>query len=220
MKASKEEEEEEESADEEEAEAEEEDDEEEESFFEKMKAAKKKAKKDSIDPDDLLERLDAIEAENEILAAIVNQDSEEEDDDDDADELEELEDRDDSDDVDTMTPQEIALQLIGQYELAKPFLRTDSTVADFSDVYEIYESAIANRYPEAFEADENGQLIDPSNTAELVGAYKMLLLADTPSRRDSAVNMDSVDRHFAESLGLRTDSAVSTPKTRELTSYY
>ena len=179
---------------------EDEDEEPEMSFKERMAAAKK-AKKDSADARAVVDRIDALEAENEVLAALVGQSVHQDADDEDDDEMEML------------SPQEIAMIMLAEFKAAKPFLPGDSSIANFADVYDIYEAAIANRYPgslvnpEMEGADDNDR-IDPMDADELRGAFKMMLIAANPMQQTPDISLDSTDadRQFSEALGLRSDS--------------
>ena len=190
----------------------EEDDEDDMSFADKMKAAKAKkakAKKDSSDVDAIVSRIDSLEAENEVLASLVDQSVHE-----DADE-----------DMDDMTPQEIALQLVAEFEKARPFLSPEASVADYSDIYDIYEDAIETRAPGIILSeemmDDDDDRVDPTDADELRGAFKMLRRMANPMQMQPSVSMDSADRVFAEALGLRSDGCGETmPKTIKRTEYY
>lgn len=170
------------------------------SFADRMKAAKAKAaKKDSEDVEAIFDRIDALEAENEILASLVPQDIHE-----DADDEEEEE--------EYMSPQEIALQLISEFEKAKPFLPLEASVADYGDVYDIYEDAIGTRFPGFLLTDEEMQddddRLDPNDADELRGAFKLLRRMANPMQQTPEMAMDSkdADRAFSEALGMRSDS--------------
>ena len=210
-----------------EEEAEESDDEEDEedskmSFFEKMKAAKaaKASKKDSDDIEAIFDRIDSLEAENEVLASLVNQDINED--------AEDHEDADDDEDMtdEYMTPQEIAIQLVTEFEKAKPFLPPNASVANYADVYDIYEDAIKTRSPgilltEEMSEDDDDR-VDPNDADELRGAFKMLRRMANPMQMQPSISMDSADRVFAEALGLRSDGCGETMpnKTVKRTEYY
>lgn len=199
------------------------------SFADKMKAAKaKKAKKDSIDADDIdqaIDHIDALEAENKILAALLQGYQGEESD------SESHEDADDEvymDDemMDSRTPQEIALELVAGYEQAKPFLPMEATIADYGDIYDIYEDAISARYPDLLmdpELDDmqNANRLDPNDADELRGAFLMMVAASRPmQQKPSAMSMDSADRSFAAALGVRKDSAAAMRPAPTPTAYY
>ena len=164
--------------DEEEDEEEEEDDDDEEdeedskmSFFDKMKAAKaaKSSKKDSDDIEAIFDRIDSLEAENEVLASLVNQDINEDS------KNEGHEDADDEDMTEDMTPQEIAIQLVTEFEKARPFLPPNASVANYADIYDIYEDAIETRSPGILlteeMSDDDGDRVDPNDADELRGAF-------------------------------------------------
>ena len=184
------------------------------SFADKMKAAKAKkakAKKDSSDVDAIVSRIDSLEAENEVLASLVDQTVHE-----DADE----------DMTEDMTPQEIAIQLVTEFEKAKPFLPPNASVADYSDIYDIYEDAIETRSPGILlteeMSDDDGDRVDPNDADELRGAFKMLRRMANPMQMQPSISMDSADRSFAEALGLRSDGCGEGTmiKTTKRTEYY
>ena len=198
------------------------------SFFDKMKAAKaaKSSKKDSDDIEAIFDRIDSLEAENEVLASLVSQDIHED-----------AEDHEDAgmatmtdEEMQDMTPQEIALQLIAEFEEAKPFLPAEASVGDYSDIYDIYEDAIATRYPNALinpdaVQEDDDDRIDPMDADELRGAFKMMVIGANPMRMAPGMSMDSADesdRSFANALGLRSDSCDEStmPKTPKRTEYY
>ena len=191
------------------------------SFADKMAAAKaaKSAKKDSEDIEAIFARIDSLEAENKVLASLVSQDIHE-----DADPT-----MTDEDTVD-MTPQEIALQLIDEFEEAKPFLPAEAKVTDYQDIYDIYENAIATRYPNALvnpdmEQEDDDDRINPMDADELRGAFLMMVIAANPMRMAPGMSMDSADesdRSFANALGLRSDGCDEStlPKTPKRTEYY
>ena len=209
-----------------EEEAEESDDEEDEedskmSFFEKMKAAKaaKASKKDSDDIEAIFDRIDSLEAENEVLASLVNQDINED--------AEDHEDADDDEDMtdEYMTPQEIAIQLVSAFEKARPFLPANASISGYSDTYDIYEDAIENRCPGLLlteeMSDDDDDRVDPTDADELRGAFKMMRRMANPMQMQPSVSMDSADRVFAEALGLRSDGCGETmTKTVKRTEYY
>ena len=201
--------------DEDEDEEEEDDEEDDMSFADKMKAAKAKkakAKKDSSDVDAIVSRIDSLEAENEVLASLVDQTVHE--------------DADDDEDMEYMTPQEIALQLVAEFEKARPFLPPNASVADYSDIYDIYEDAIETRAPGIILTeemmDDDADRVDPTDADELRGAFKMLRRMANPMQMQPIVSMDSADRSFAEALGLRSDGCGEGTmiKTTKRTEYY
>jgi len=192
------------------------------SFFDKMKAAKaaKSSKKDSDDIEAIFDRIDSLEAENEVLASLVkNEESHE-------DAGSTMTDEEMAD----MTPQQIALQLIDEFEEAKPFLPAEAKVTDYQDIYDIYEAAIATRYPNALvnpdmEQEDDDDRINPMDADELRGAFLMMVIAANPMRMAPGMSMDSADesdRSFANALGLRSDSCDEStmPKTPKRTEYY
>ena len=190
------------------------------SFFDKMKAAKaaKSSKKDSDDVSAIFDRIDSLEAENEVLASLVNQEINED--------AEDHEDADDEDMTEDMTPQEIALQLVAEFEKARPFLPPNASVADYSDIYDIYEDAIETRSPGILlteeMSDDDGDRVDPNDADELRGAFKMLRRMANPMQMQPSISMDSADRSFAEALGLRSDGCGEGTmiKTTKRTEYY
>ena len=208
-----------------EEEADESDDEEDEkdskmSFFDKMKAAKaaKSSKKDSDDVSAIFDRIDSLEAENEVLASLVNQEINED--------AEGHKDADDEDMTEDMTPQEIAIQLVTEFEKARPFLPPNASVANYADIYDIYEDAIETRSPGILLTEEmsedDGDRVDPTDADELRGAFKMLRRMANPMQMQPSISMDSADRSFAEALGLRSDGCGETMpnKTVKRTEYY
>ena len=184
------------------------------SFFDKMKAAKaaKSSKKDSDDIEAIFDRIDSLEAENEVLASLVDQTVHE--------------DAGDDEDMEDMTPQEIALQLVAEFEKARPFLPPNASVADYSDIYDIYEDAIETRAPGIILTeemmDDDDDRVDPTDADELRGAFKMLRRMANPMQMQPSVSMDSADRSFAEALGLRSDGCGEGTmiKTTKRTEYY
>ena len=187
------------------------------SFFDKMKAAKaaKAAKKDSDDIEAVFDRIDSLEAENEVLASLVNKDA---DGHEDAGDDEEMTDE-------YMTPQEIAIQLVTEFEKAKPFLPPNASIANYADIYDIYEDAIETRSPGILlteeMSDDDGDRVDPNDADELRGAFKMLRRMANPMQMQPSISMDSADRSFAEALGLRSDGCGETMiKTTKRTEYY
>ena len=198
------------------------------SFFDKMKAAKaaKSAKKDSDDIEAIFDRIDSLEAENEVLASLVSQDIHEDAEDEDHED-------DDDEDMEDMTPQQIALQMIDEFQEAKPFLPADANITDYQDIYDIYQDAIATRYPDALvnpdEAQEDDDdRINPMDADELRGAFLMMVIAShgmrmaPGTRMAPGMSMDSADKSFATALGLRSDSCDEStmPKTPKRTEYY
>lgn len=196
------------------------------SFADKMKAAKAKkaAKKDSDDIDSAIDHIDSLEAENEVLAALLQGyqgDAEEEDGE------ESHEDADDEGYVDDRTPQEIALEMLEEFEDAKPFLNRDASIANYRDIYDIYEDAISTRYPglllspDSEEGDVDSEdCIDPNNEDQLKGAFLLMLYMSNPMpQKPMAMSMDSADRSFAAALGVRKDSTALRPAPTP-TAYY
>ena len=188
------------------------------SFADKMKAAKeaKSAKKDSDDIDAIFARIDSLEAENEVLASLVNQDIHEDAEGDD-------------EDMEDMTPQQIALQMLDEFQEAKPFLPANADITNYQDIYDIYQDAIATRYPDALvnpdEArDDDDDRINPMDADELRGAFLMMVIAASPIRMPGGpgMSMDSADQSFATALGLRSDSCDEStmPKPVKRTEYY
>lgn len=211
---------------EDEEEMEEEDEEEEEmSFAEKMKAAKAKkaAKKDSADLESVLSHIDSLEAENEVLASLLQdqyQDESHEDSDDEDGHMDEM---------DSRTPQEIALEMMAGYEQAKPFLSMESTIANYGNLYDIYEDAITSRYPDLLmdpdlEDEENYGRIDPNDEDQLKGAFLMMVAIARPMQKQpmspGGLSMDSADRAFSQALGSRADSTTAIRSTPTPTPYY
>lgn len=203
------------------------------SFADKMKAAKasKAAKKDSDDVEAIFARIDALEAENAVLASLVKQEEPH------ADAPSDMEDdgEDEGDDED-MTPQQIALQMIDEFTEAKPFLPTDADITKYQDIYDIYQDAIAHCYPDALvkpdlAQEDDDDRINPMDADELRGAFLMMVIAShgmkmAPGVRMSpGMSMDSAesnDRSFATALGLRTDGCDDStmPKEPKRTEYY
>ena len=192
------------------------------SFADKMKAAKeaKSAKKDSDDVDAIFARIDALEAENEVLASLVNKDIHKD---------AEGDDGEDEDMTEDMTPQQIALQMLDEFQEAKPFLPANADITNYQDIYDIYQDAIATRYPDALvnpdEArDDDDDRINPTDADELRGAFLMMVIAASPMRMPGSpgMSMDSADQSFATALGLRSDSCDEStmPKTPKRTEYY
>lgn len=181
-----------------------EDEDEEMSFADKMKAAKadKASKKDSLDAADVVDHIDSLEAENEVLAALVQQQQH----------ADAMEDEYEDEPMDDRTPQEIAMELLAEFEEAKPFLGPESRISDYSDIYDIYEDAIGTRYPGALLGDEemedDDDRIDPNDADELRGAFKMMCFIANPMKASPVMAMDSkdADRAFSEALGMRSDS--------------
>ena len=197
------------------------------SFADKMKAAKeaKSAKKDSDDVDAIFARIDALEAENEVLASLVNKDIHEDAEGDGVGAGDGEEDMTD----DGMTPQEIALQMIDEFQEAKPFLPADANITNYQDIYDIYQDAIATRYPDALvnpdeQKDDDDDRINPMDADELRGAFLMMVIAASPMRMPGGpgMSMDSADQSFATALGLRSDSCDEStmPKPVKRTEYY
>lgn len=193
------------------------------SFADKMKAAKaaKAAKKDSDDVDAIFARIDALEAENEVLASLVNKDIHE-----DAGEDDGADDGED-DETEGMTPQEIALQMIDEFQEAKPFLPAGANITNYQDIYDIYQDAIATRYPDALvnpdeQKDDDDDRINPMDADELRGAFLMMVIAASPMKMAGSMSLDSADQSFATALGLRSDGCDDSamPKDTKRTEYY
>lgn len=186
-----------------EEEADESEEDEEMSFADKMKAAKaaKASKKDSLDAADVVDHIDSLEAENEVLAALIQQQH-----------GDAIEDEYEDEPRDDRTPQEIAMELLAEFEEAKPFLSPEARISDYSDIYDIYEDAIGTRYPGALMGDEemedDDDRIDPNDADELRGAFKMMCFIANPMQKSPVMAMDSkdADRAFSEALGMRSDS--------------
>ena len=185
-------------------EEEDEDEDEEMTFAEKMKAAKaaKASKKDSFDAVDVVDHIDALEAENEVLAAMIQQQMH----------GDAMEDEYEDEPMDDRSPQEIAMELLAEFEEAKPFLGPEARISDYADIYDIYEDAIGTRYPGALLGEEemadDDDRIDPNDADELRGAFKMMCFIANPMKGSSMMAMDSrdADRAFSASLGMRSDS--------------
>jgi hypothetical protein len=202
----------------------EEDDEEPMSFVDEMKAAKAKAKakakaaakKDSLDADSVVSHIDALEAENEVLAAMIQQQPHED-----------AEDEYDDEEMDDRTPQEIAMELLAEFEAAKSFLRPEAQITDYGDIYDIYEDAIGTRYPGLLMGSEgeipDRRRVDPNDADELRGVFNLMCFIANPMQQTPTMAMDSkdADRAFSKSLGLHSDSAnVLMPTQPKLTEYY
>ncbi len=180
------------------------DDDDEMTFADKMKAAKaaKASKKDSLDAADVVDHIDSLEAENEVLAALIQQQQH----------GDAMEDEYEDEPMDDRTPQEIAMELLAEFEEAKPFLSPEARISDYSDIYDIYEDAIGTRYPGSLLGDEemedDDDRIDPNDADELRGAFKMMCFIANPMRQSPVMAMDSkdADRAFSEALGMRSDS--------------
>ena len=203
------------------------------SFADKMKAAKasKAAKKDSDDVEAIFARIDALEAENAVLASLVKQEEPHEDAPGDMED-----DGEDEGDDEDMTPQQIALQMIDEFTEAKPFLPPDADITKYQDIYDIYQDAIAHCYPDALvkpdlaQEEDDDDRINPMDADELRGAFLMMVIAShgmkmAPGVRMSpGMSMDSAesDRSFATALGLRTDGCDDStmPKEPKRTEYY
>lgn len=202
------------------------------SFADKMKAAKasKAAKKDSDDVEAIFARIDALEAENAVLASLVKQEEPHEDAPGDMED-----DGEDEGDDEDMTPQQIALQMIDEFTEAKPFLPPDADITKYQDIYDIYQDAIAHCYPDALvkpdlAQEDDDDRINPMDADELRGAFLMMVIAShgmkmAPGVRMSpGMSMDSAesDRSFATALGLRTDGCDDStmPKEPKRTEYY
>lgn len=188
------------------------------SFADKMKAAKaaKASKKGSLDAADVVDHIDSLEAENEVLAALIQQQH-----------GDAMEDEYEDEPMDDRTPQEIAMELLAEFEEAKPFLSPEARISDYSDIYDIYEDAIGTRYPGALLGDEemedDDDRIDPNDADELRGAFKMMCFIANPMQKSPVMAMDSkdADRAFSKALGIRSDSAqVLMPAQPKLTEYY
>jgi hypothetical protein len=202
------------------------------SFADKMKAAKaaKSAKKDSDDVEAIFARIDALEAENAVLASLVKQEEPHED------APGDMEGGDDEGDDEDMTPQQIALQMIDEFTEAKPFLPADADITKYQDIYDIYQDAIAHCYPDALvrpdlAQEDDDDRINPMDADELRGAFLMMVIAShgmkmAPGVRMSpGMSMDSAesnDRSFATALGLRIDGCDDStmPKEPKRTEYY
>lgn len=190
------------------------------SFADQMKAAKaakaKASKKDSFEAADVVDHIDSLEAENEVLAALIQQQH-----------GDAIEDEYEDDRMDDRTPQEIAMELLAEFEEAKPFLGPEARISDYADIYDIYEDAIGTRYPGALlgdeEMDDDDDRIDPNDADELRGAFKMMCFIANPMQKSPVIAMDSkdADRAFSEALGMRSDSAQVLMTTQpKLTEYY
>ena len=202
------------------------------SFADKMKAAKaaKAEKKDSDDVEAIFARIDSLEAENAVLASLVKKEETHQDAPGDMED-----DGDDEGDDEDMTPQQIALQMIDEFTEAKPFLPADADITKYQDIYDIYQDAIANSYPDALVKpdlvqEDDDDRINPMDADELRGAFLMMVICShgmkmAPGVRMSpGMSMDSAesDRSFATALGLRTDGCDDStmPKEPKRTEYY
>ena len=210
------------------------------SFADKMKAAKaaKAEKKDSDDVEAIFARIDALEAENAVLASLVDQGIHKDADDEEDTEPHEdapgdMENDGDDEDMENMTPQQIALQMIDEFTEAKPFLPADADITNYQDIYDIYQDAIANSYPDALVKpdlvqEDDDDRVNPMDADELRGAFLMMVICShgmkmAPGVRMSpGMSLDSADKSFATALGLRTDGCDDStmPKTPKRTEYY
>jgi hypothetical protein len=198
--------------------AKEDDDEEEESetqadFLKRMAKAKAKAagKNDSLDPDDLIDqlvdRIDSLESEKEdsdaqkeVLAAMIQQQPHQD-----------ADDEYDDEEMDDRSPQEIAMELLAEFEAAKSFLRPEAQITDYGDIYDIYEDAIGTRYPGLLMGSEgetpDRRKVDPDDADELRGVFNLMCFIANPMQQPTmALDSKDADRAFSQQLGMRSDS--------------